>query len=290
MNRSMIAVIAVIVIAYVLISQIFFTVDQREHAIVLQLGQPIRSISYPGLQVKTPFIQDVIHFDKRVLIYDATPAELLTSEKKQLVISSFAFWRITEPLTFYQRVRTISGAEARLNDIISSELRQEVAGVEYNATISTSREQIMRAVTERSNLRARENGIEVLDVRIKRADLPVPVQTSVFNRMNAERERIAKRYRSQGEELAFEIRAQADKERTIILADAQQKAQVLRGEGDAQAIQIYADAYQRDPEFYSFTRSLEAYQKALKSDATVILSADSDLFRYLSSPSPNPPK
>lgn len=275
--------VAVIVVGFVL-SQALFAVDERQHALVLQLGAPVRSISNAGLNAKIPFVQSVEYFERRVMVFDAAPSELITVEKKQLLVDSYAFWRIVDVLKFRETVSSLPRAQARLNDIIASELRQEIAKDDFDDVISQNRESIMQTVAEASDERARELGIEVLDVRIKRVDLPAVVSNSVYSRMKAERDRIAKRHRSEGEEQAFIIRSQADKERTIILADAEREAQILRGEGDAEAIQIYADAYERDPEFYSFVRSLEAYQKALADDATVILGADSDLLQYLSSP------
>lgn len=193
-------------------------------------------------------------------------------------------WRIKDPLLFYKTVRDQSGARARLDDLVFSELRREVASHTFVAVIGAKREPIMDAVAASAREKASEFGIEVVDVRIKRADLPKEVQSSVFARMQAEREREAKRYRSEGEEEAAKLRAQTDKERTIVLAEAEQAAQKLRGEGDGAATTIYAAAYGKDPEFYAFLRSLQAYEMFLGKRSTLLLSADSDLFRYLGSP------
>jgi modulator of FtsH protease HflC len=275
----------VLVVAVILMLQTFFTVDEREQVIITQFGEYMRTINKPGLAMKLPFIQAVARFDRRVLATDAPQAEL-SQDKKRLVADPVTRWRIADPLKFYKTVRDESGARARLDDLVFSELRREVASHTFASVIGAQREGIMNAVAASTRERAREFGIEVIDVRIKRADLPREVQASVFARMQAEREREAKRYRSEGEEEAAKLRAETDKQRTIILADAEQKAQRLRGEGDAAAAQIYAQAYGEDPEFYGFVRSLQAYEQFLGKRGTLLLSADSALFRYLGGSEP----
>jgi membrane protease subunit HflC len=212
----------------------------------------------------------------------------LSQDKKRLVADPVTRWRIAEPLMFYKTVRDESGAGARLDDLVFSELRREVASHSFGSVIGAQREAIMDAVAASTRQKARGFGIEVIDVRIRRADLPREVQASVFARMQAEREREAKRYRSEGEEEAAKLRADTDKQRTILLAEAEQKAQRLRGEGDALAARIYADAYGKDPEFYGFVRSLQAYEQFAGKRSTLLLSADSDLFRYLGQAQPSP--
>ena len=277
----------ILIVATLIVSrEIFFTVDEREQVIITQFGEYKRTIQQPGLAFKLPFIQTVNRFDRRILVSDAPQAEYLTQDKKRLVADPVTRWRITDPLLFYKTVREESGARARLDDLVFSELRHEVARHTFAAVIGTKREPIMDAVAASAREKAREFGIEVVDVRIKRADLPLEVQASVFARMQAEREREAKRYRSEGEEEAAKLRAQTDKERTIVLATSEQQAQVLRGDGDAQAAAIYAGAYGKDPEFYKFLRSLQAYEQFLGKRSTLLLSAESDLFRYLGSPHP----
>lgn len=262
---------------------VFFTVDETRLAIITQLGKYVRTIEEPGLHLRTPLLQTVHYFEKRILEYDAAPAEILTQDKKNLVVDNYARWKISDPLKFYQTVRDEAGAQTRLDDIIYSELREELARHTFSEIIAIHREEIMDIVAERSNEKAADYGIKIIDVRIKRADLPKEVEHSVYARMSAERSRIAKKYRSEGNEEAAKIRAEADKQRTIILAEAYRIAQQKKGEGDAEATKIYAAAFGRNPEFYDFIRTLEAYKKILSQESTVVLKSDSELFRYLSS-------
>ena len=261
-----------------------FTIDETEQAIITQLGKYVRTVTEPGLNFKIPFLQSVHKFEDRVLEYDAAAAPVITSDKKHLVIDNYARWKIVEPLKLYQTVRDESGAQARLDDIVFSELREEVARHTLTEIISVNRETIMEKVHKQCDEKAREYGVEVVDVRIKRADLPSEVARSVYARMKAERERIAKKYRSEGEEEAVKIRATTDKVKTILLAEAYREAEKVRGEGDAGAITIYAEAFEKDPEFYAFIRTLEAYERSLGRDTTVILPSDSEFFQYLNPP------
>ncbi len=264
--------------------QIFFTVNETGQVIITQFGEYKRSIQEPGLAFKTPFVQTVHRFERRILASDASKAEYLAQDKKRLVADPITRWRIADPLQFFKTVRDESGARARLDDLVFSELRREVASHEFGVVIGPKRETIMDNMARSVREKAREFGIEVVDVGIKRADLPGEVQTSVFQRMQAEREREGKRYRSEGEEESAKLRAETDKQRTIVLATARQDAEKLRGDGDATATAIYAAAYGKDPEFYTFTRSLRAYEQFLGRRSTLLLSTESDLFRYLSSP------
>ena len=274
------------IVVSVVLKQVFIIVDEREQVIVTQFGEYIRTIQQPGLALKTPFLHSAIRFDRRILVSDAPQAEYLSQDKKRLVADPVTRWRIADPLKFFKTVRDESGARARLDDLVFSELRGEVASHPFATVIGTKRETIMDNVAKSVRAKAGEFGIEVVDVRIKRADLPKEVQQSVFARMQAEREREAKRYRSEGEEEANKLRSQTDKERTIVLADAEQNAQKLRGEGDATATRIYAEAYGKDPEFYRFVRSLQSYELFLGKRSTLLLSANSPLFRYLAGPRP----
>ncbi|MBK9140331.1 MAG: protease modulator HflC [Verrucomicrobia bacterium] len=276
--------LVVAVLAILLMRQALFTVNESEQVIITQFGEYKRTIQQPGLAWKTPFVQTVNRFDRRIQTSDAPKAEYLTQDKKRLVADPVTRWRIADPLLFYKTVRDESGARARLDDLVLSELRREVASHTFDLVIGPRRETIMDNVATTTRQKAREFGIEVVDVRIKRADLPQEVQQSVFQRMQAEREREAKRYRSEGDEESAKLRAETDKQRTIILAEAKQEAEKLRGEGDALATRIYAEAYGKDPEFYAFVRSLQAYEQFLGRRSTVVLPADTDLFRYLSSP------
>ncbi len=270
-----------LILGGILIIQAFFVVDETNQAIILQFGEPIKIIQEPGLNFKTPFIQNVIYFEKRILSSDAPPQEYLTSDKKRLVVDHVTRWRIQDPLIFFKAVSTEAGARARLDDIVFSELRREVATVQFTDIIAQERENVMEQVATSSAEKASEFGIDVVDVRVKRADLPVEVEQSVFDRMRAERERESSLYRAEGEEQANIIRAQADREGIVIRAEGEQEAQKLRGEGEAAAITIYAEALSQDLEFYAFSRRLEAYAAILKGGDTMILPADSEFFKFL---------
>ncbi|HOB97441.1 MAG TPA: protease modulator HflC [Verrucomicrobiota bacterium] len=282
---SLAGLVAVMLAAFV-IRQALFTVNETEQVIITQLGEYKRTVQEPGLAWKMPFLQTVNRFDRRILTSDAPKAEYLTQDKKRLVADPVTRWRIADPLQFYKTVRDESGARARLDDLVLSELRREVASHTFDLVIGLNRETIMDNVARTAREKAKEFGIAVVDVRIKRADLPQEVQLSVFQRMQAEREREAKRYRSEGEEESAKLKAETDKQRTILLAQAKQDAEKLRGEGDGTATGVYAEAYGKNAEFYAFVRSLQAYEQFLSRRSTLVLPADSDLFRYLSTPHP----
>ena len=272
--------IVVIVVFLVIVSQALHTVDQTESALVVQLGKPVKAITAPGLYFKKPFIQQVIKFDNRLLLYDAAPSVIITKDKKNLVVDNYAKWKIVDPLRYYQTVKNETGAQSRLDDIIFSNLRQELGKHDLVDIISKTRASLMGTVTEKTNEAAKAFGIEVVDVKIKRADLPPENERAVFERMRAEREREAKRYRSEGEERALGIRAKADREKTILLSEAARKAEVLKGEGDAVATKLYAQAYTKDPEFFYFLKTMEAYKKTLGDRDTLVLTPESEFFRY----------
>lgn len=276
--------IAALVILVALLGGATYTVPEWEQAIVTRFGQPIRTVRDPGLYWKVPFLDTVHSFDKRVLGADTGSAEYLTADKKRLLIDHVSRWEIVDPLQFYRTVRDERGAMARLDDIITARLRQEVAKESFKEIIREKRQSIMDTVTAEARTLAASLGLRVLDVRVKRADLPVEVQQSVFARMQAERQRIALRYRAEGEEKAREIRAEADKQREIILAKAYQESQGLRGTGDAEAIAVTGQAFGRDPGFYGFIRRLDTYERIFSPDTTLVLRPDSDLLRYLDSP------
>jgi len=273
-----------LVVAVVVVSQSMFIVNEFEQAIITQFGEWKRSVEKPGLHFKKPFLQQVNLFDNRILATDAPQAEYLTQDKKRLVADPITRWRITDPLQFFKTVRDYAGARARVDDIVFAELRREVASYEFAAVIAHRREEIMASVALKAREQAKTFGIEIVDVRIKRADLPKEVQASVFARMQAERERIAKQYRAEGEEEAFKLRAETDKQKTILLAEVDKRSNILRGEGDAAATAIYASAYSKDPEFYAFLRSLQAYETFVGQKSTLLLSTNSELFRYLAGP------
>ena len=284
MNKKLISMIVFIALIAAALAISLFTVDETEQAIVFQLGKFIKEVKQPGLHFKIPLIQAVHRFEARVLEYDAEEKPIITQDKKHLDIDNYARWKIIDPLKFYKTARNVSGAQSLLDDIVFSEIREELARHDLTEIVSVNRQQIMDKVAEQCNQKAGEYGIQVIDVRIKRADLPEEVTHSVFARMKAEREREAKKYRSEGEEKALEIKADADKQKTILLADAYEQAEKLKGDGDAEAIKIYAEAFERDPEFYSFVRTLEAYEKSLGKGTTIVLPVDSEFFRYLSPP------
>ena len=258
-----------------------FTIDETEQAIIVEFGRPEGDpIKKAGLYFKLPWRQ-LVSFEKRILEYDVEPKAIITLDKKRLEVDNYARWRIDDPLTFYRAVRTINGALNRIDPVIYSELRVELGKHDLSEIVDKRREKIMVKVSVASREKLLEYGIEIIDVRIKRADLSVENEKAVFDRMRAERERKAKQYRSEGDEEALKIMAETDKERTIILAEAYRQSQKLRGEGDAKAVEIYAKAFQSDPKFYEFIRTLEAYQKVIDEKTTLILSTDSDLLKLL---------
>ncbi|GAB6057715.1 protease modulator HflC [Desulfonatronum parangueonense] len=268
-------------VLFILVTQSAFIVDETQRGIVLQLGRPVGETKEPGLHFKLPFIQNALLFDARILDYDSRPAEILTRDKKNMMVDNYSKWRIVDPLRFYTTLRTLPMGQARLDDIIYAELRVLLGQHTLTEVVTTKRAQIMEELTIKSNRLVQEFGIEVIDVRIKRTDLPAETQRAVFNRMIAEREREAKTYRAEGEETAANIRSQADRERVILLAQANRTAQHLRGEGDAQAVKIFGEALNRNPEFYEYMRTLEAYRLAFHGNTQVILTPSSPFLRLL---------
>jgi len=259
----------------------FFVVDLTQTAIVVQLGEPKRTITEPGLKFKIPFVQEVTYFDKRLLDYDVPAREVITKDKKTILIDNYAKWKIVDPLQVYKSFQTQRGALQRLDDIIYSELRVELGLHELQEIVSANRLIIMAKVAQRANEIANKYGLEILDVRIKRADLPEQNAKAVFDRMQAERERIAKQYKAEGAEEAQKIRSEAEKDRAILLANAYKISQEIRGAGEAKAFKIYADAYRQDPKFFEFIRTMEAYTKVFATNTTMVLTPDSEFLRYL---------
>ncbi len=255
-------------------------VQETEQVVIVQLGKPVRNITEPGLNFKIPFLQTATYFEKRLLEYDSAPNTILTKDKKNLILDNYAQWRIVDPLKFLQTMRTIAQAQPRLDDIIYSSVRVQLGTHDMHEIVATNRETLMHAVTENANEAALEYGVEVVDVRIKRADLPPENEQAVFDRMRAERLRQAKQFRSEGKEEATKIRAETDKDREVILADAYKLAQTTRGEGEAAAIRIYANAYEADPKFYEFVRSMEAYRKVFDENTKLVLTPDSEFLRF----------
>jgi membrane protease subunit HflC len=265
----------------VIAARTFYSVSETEQAVITQLGRPVHLVKTPGLHLKVPFLQQLSFFENRLLDYDAAPAPVITRDKKNLLVDNYAKWQISDPLKFLQTVQNETGAQARLDDIIYSKVREQLGLHDLVEVIATKRGPIMQVVTKGSDEAATAYGIRVLDVRIKRADLPPENAQAVYGRMRTEREREAKRYRSEGQEEALKIRAETDKQRTIMLAEAYEQEQTIRGEGDAAATRIYAAAFQQDPEFFSFARTLEAYRKSLKGKTTLLLPPHMEFLRYL---------
>lgn len=259
----------------------FFVVQEDEQVMVTRFGKPKRVFRSPGIHWKSPFTDSVRRMSKKILGSDTPPDEYITLDKKKLVADPVSRWKIIDPKMFFETVTDEFGAKARLDDIVKSELREQIASRDFGDIIGKKREDLVQMVATDARAQLRPFGIELIDVRIKRADLPLEVQESVFQRMRAERDRIAKRYRSEGAEEAQKITAQTDKERDILLAKAYEEAQTARGEGDAKSISIYATAYERDAEFYAFTRSLETYEKVIDANTSVVLSTDNDLLHYM---------
>ena len=279
--RTVITLVVVLIAAGILIDSACYIVDEREQVVVTEFGQPVRTVQTPGLNFKTPFIQQLHIFDNRLIFSDADPRQIYTQDKKNLIVDNFARWRIVDPLKFLVSVQNESYAQSRLDDIIFSAVREELGQRTLIEIVAERREEIMKSVTDRSRETALALGIEIVDVRIKRADLPRENKANVFDRMKAERSRQAKEYRAEGEEASLKIRAETDLEVTRLKSEALQKSQLIRGEGDAEALRIYADAFEQDPKFFEFLRTLEAYEKTLGQGTTVVLPLSSAFFKYI---------
>ena len=275
-------VLAVVVLA----SMSLFTVDQRERAIVFQLGEVKEVITTPGLHFKWPLIQNVRYFDARILTLDTPDTErYITSEKKNLLVDTFVKWKINDARQYYISVGDEAQAQTRISQTVNATLREEFGKHTVQEVISKDRDEIMKIVRERANQDASKIGVTIIDVRLKRVDLPQEVSESVYKRMDAERKSVANQLRSEGSSEAERIRAEADKEREVIIANAYKEAQRIKGEGDAKAAAIYAQAFGQNPEFYAFYRSLEAYRSSFKNRSDVlVLEPNSEFFKYLKGP------
>ena len=276
----LIAAVAVLVVGFI-IDGATFRVHQTEQILVLQFGKPVRVVTEPGLEFKIPFVQQVERLDNRILGLDAAAEEVIASDQKRLVVDSFVRYRIVGALQFYQAVGNERVIRNRLNAILVSSLRRVLGEVPLSVVLTGERAALMAAIRDQVNDEALGLGVEVIDVRIKRADLPEANSQAIYARMNTEREREAREFRARGAEIGLRIRARADRERTVLLAEAQRESQMIRGEGDGAKNKIFADAYGRDPEFFNFYRSMLAYGEALgKDDTTMVLSPNSEFFRY----------
>ena len=280
MKISKFLIPAVIVIGFVIYLSLF-VVKEINQAIVLQFGDPKRVIAVPGLQVKIPFIQNVVFLDRRILNLDAPPEEVIASDQKRLIVDAYARFKITDPLKFYISVGNERVARSRLSTIINSRIRNVLGKQSLATLLSEDRTKQMAIIQEGVNTEAKNFGIEIIDVRIKRADLPQANSEAIFKRMQTEREREAKEFRAKGAEMAITITSTADKEVTVLLANAKKQSEILKGEGDGQRNKIFAEAFGRDPEFFAFYRAMQAYENALiGGDTSLILSPDSDFFKF----------
>jgi membrane protease subunit HflC len=258
-----------------------YIVDKTQYAIEILLGDPIDIVLEPGLNFKLPFVTRIVFMENRLQDYDADPGAVFTKDKKEMKVDTYSKWRVSDPLKFYETVRTTNGAHARLDDIIYSQTREILGAHTLMEIVSGNRKEIRESITLRSRKNAEKFGIEILDVRIKRADLPEQNSQSVFGRMNAERRRQAKLYRSEGEEESLKIRSDADRERVEIIAEAKKINEETRGGADAKATKIYADAYQKDMDFFKFLRSHDVYRNSLQEGTTLLMDANSKFFKYL---------
>jgi len=281
MNRSII-LLGMLAAAIFTAASTLFTVHQTQQVLITQFGEPRKVIQEPGLHWKLPFIQNVITFDRRLLDFDAPGEEVILGDQRRLIVDSFTRYRITDPLRFFQTVgATEAGIRARLNSIVTSSLRRVLGNEPLLSVLSTDRARIMGEIRRQVNEEARQFGIAVEDVRIRRADLPGENTQAILSRMQSERERVAREARAEGAEVAQRVRASAERERTVLIAEAQAQADILRGQGEQEAIRIFAEAFQRDPAFFQFWRTMQAYREAFaEGDTRLVLTPDSEFFRY----------
>ena len=285
MKRVLILLALLILASFIFIPQVFYKVDETNQAIVLRFGAVKTTSKNPGLYIKAPFVDQVIYFDKRLLIFDAPPESILTDDKKRLIVDVYARAHITDPVTFYKTLTSEALGKAQAIDILSSELRTEFAKDQQAEIVTTKRNEIMEQIKSYMDSKYANFGLTLLDVRIKRADFPDAIQESVYTRMRSERKRKADKERAEGAKIDLEVRADVDKKAAIIKAEAKRDAEKIKGEGDAEAIIILANAMEKDPEFYNFQRTLQAYRIFIDSQTTIVLPAESELFQFLEDPS-----
>jgi membrane protease subunit HflC len=292
MSRAVIIAIAALVVAFVLVDSSLFTVDQTEQVLVTQFGQPVRVTTQAGLHTKTPFIQTVIPFDKRLLNLELPGEQVILGDQRRLVVDSFTLFRITDPLLYYQSVGPLEdGIRGRLNSIVSASLRRVLAGNKLLEVLSAKREQIMATIRDQVNVEMKGFGVSIEDVRIRRADLPDENTKAILSRMQSERQRVAAQARADGAEAAQRIRADAERDRTVLVAEARATSDRLRGEGEGEAIRISAKAYSQDAGFYATWRTLQAYRDSFETGGSrLVLTPDNDFLRYLrAAPTPAGP-
>jgi membrane protease subunit HflC len=283
MNRILIPLAILFVAVFVLVNMAFFTVSQTEIVLITQLGEPVRVIDTPGLHAKLPFIQTAIPFDRRLLDYASPPEEVILSDQKRLIVDSFTRYKITNPLEYYQTVGpTEDGIRGRLDSVVTSSLRRVLGNETLLDVLSAQRDRIMTTARDEVNTEMKGFGVDVVDVRIRRADLPPENKEAILQRMQSERNRVAAQARAEGAEASAKIKAEADRQKTVLLADARASADRLRGEGEAQAIAIYAAAFQRDPEFFGIWRTLQAYKEAFANgQGKLVLSPNNEFLKLL---------
>lgn len=283
-----VAVVILAVVAVIAYSSIF-TVHQTKQALVVRLGDPVRVVTEPGLKFKYPFVENVIYIDKRILDLESPAQEVIASDQKRLVVDAFARYKIDNPLLFYQTVGAVEGANSRLATLLNGALRRVLGESSFQRVVRDERAGLMGRILDQLDREAKGFGINIVDVRIRRADLPEQNSQAVYQRMQTERQREAAEFRAQGNQRAQEIRSRADRDVTVIVAEAQSRGEQLRGEGDAERNRIYANAYGKDPDFFAFYRSMQAYENGLRhNDTRMMLKPDSDFFRYFVDPSGRP--
>jgi membrane protease subunit HflC len=284
-------VLAVLAVAAIVVLwSSMFTVYQTQQALVVRLGNPVRVVDQPGLHVKAPFIDNVIKVDKRILDLESPPQEVIASDQKRLVVDAFARYRIQNALQFYQTLGSIQSANSQLSILLNSGLRRVLGEASFIQVVRDERAELMGRILKLMDQEARSYGIQVVDVRIRRADLPEQNSQAVYQRMQTERQRQAAEFRAQGKQRAQEIRSKADREVTVLVAEAQSQGEQIRGQGDSKRNEIFANAFSRDPDFFSFYRSMQAYETGLKqNDTRFLLKPDSSFFRFFNAPSGKPP-
>lgn len=281
MNRLLPIIGIIVAVLGITAYSAMFTVHETKQALVLQFGEHKRTIDQPGLNFKIPFIQNVIFLERRVLAVDTPPEEVIASDQKRIVVDAFARFRISDPLLFFQSIGNERLARGRLSPLINSAIRSVLGKQEFASVLSAERAGLMSAISDAVNTQARQFGIKIVDLRIKRADLPEENSQAIFRRMNAERKRDANEARARGEEEALRIRARAERQKKVLLAEARKQSEILRGDGDAARAAIFNEVASKDPEFYAFYRSLQAYRQALRSDdTTLVLSPNSTFFEF----------
>ncbi|MEC9344921.1 MAG: protease modulator HflC [Pseudomonadota bacterium] len=285
MSRGIMIAVAVVLVAFgIVATSAVYTVHETRQALVLQFGEPVRVDTEPGLYFKLPIMQNVVEIEKRILSLDIEPAEVIARDQKRIVVDAFARYRVTDPLRFYQTVRTAAIARERLQPLLISQLRAVLGGEDFATLLTGERKNLMERIAAQMNERTAELGVAVVDVRIKRADLPESNKEAIFNRMQTERQREAREERALGDEEARRITARAERDRTVLLAEARKQSEILRGEGDGSRARIFNQVANRDPEFYAFYRSLQAYRTALGTDdTTMVLNPNSDFFKFFQS-------